>query len=784
MASEELRRSRLQRAKDFAVRARSRSRDNISTEELAAIKKKADDLDAIQQSVSDAAALGAPLWLSYIFLLFYIAIAAGAVTHKELLLESPVDLPFLNIKLPLKAFFIVAPILFLIVHAYVLAHFAMLSDKAKAFHGRLTAKITAEIENDHAIREGLRQQLPINVFVQFLAGPTDIRESAFGVLLWVIAWTTLVGAPVLVLLLLQLQFLPYHDTRVTWLHRGVLCVDLVVIWWLWMKILAGRDRSMPRHLDRWMRGWDDFLRFFRNFGAQFATASIATFSVLIATFPDEWEDWPFRLPQRLENRIATATQSVFGKVDALDRDTNKGVTGYWPVNTLRLREFDIYAALGVEGKVKLNWKPYSFSLKDRRLEHADLRDARLDNIDLRGVRLDGGLLDGAKLEGANAKEVWLQSASLVGAHLQGASLNKGHFRGSSLTAAQLQGAVLDEAELQGGLLDEAQLQGASLAGAQLQGASLTMAKLQGASLDMAELSGASLNMAELSGASLARAKLWGASLWRADLRGASLDMAELRGASLNAAQLQGALLDGTQLQAASLKSAYLWRADWGELELLAINPIRFDKPKWGAMNSRLDGGEWQDESWTDRAYDELHQTMEALPRGALRDHALARIARLSCKSSGVDIAPCKANPKPLRKAQKWREVLEAARADDEIYEPELANILRGLICGNEANAIDMLRQVASNGQLGAVGSKLRPLIDDIIQGNYCPVASELTDADKARLWEIKAVAETEFYPPFVPSPELETSTTSPSAPPAKAPTKGDGRLQPRVPAPP
>jgi hypothetical protein len=133
MASEELRKSRLERAKDFAGRARPRLSDKISAEELAAIKKKADDLDAIQKSVSDAAAVGAPLWLSYIFLLFYVAIATGGVTHTQLLLESPVDLPFLNIKLPLKAFFVLAPILFLIVHAYVLAHFAMLSDKAKAF---------------------------------------------------------------------------------------------------------------------------------------------------------------------------------------------------------------------------------------------------------------------------------------------------------------------------------------------------------------------------------------------------------------------------------------------------------------------------------------------------------------------------------------------------------------------------------------------------------------------------------------------------------------------------
>ena len=41
----------------------------------------------------------------------YLAIAAGAVTHADLFLERTVKLPFLNIELPLLAFFFLAPIL-------------------------------------------------------------------------------------------------------------------------------------------------------------------------------------------------------------------------------------------------------------------------------------------------------------------------------------------------------------------------------------------------------------------------------------------------------------------------------------------------------------------------------------------------------------------------------------------------------------------------------------------------------------------------------------------------
>ncbi len=84
---------------------------------------KAKDLGALREAVVDAASVGSGLWLSYLFVLFYFAIAAGAVTHRDLLLENPVKLPFLNVELPLKAFFVLGPLVFLIVHAYVLLHF-------------------------------------------------------------------------------------------------------------------------------------------------------------------------------------------------------------------------------------------------------------------------------------------------------------------------------------------------------------------------------------------------------------------------------------------------------------------------------------------------------------------------------------------------------------------------------------------------------------------------------------------------------------------------------------
>ena len=172
------------------------------------------------------------------------------MTHADLFFENPVKLPFLNIELPLLAFFFLAPILFLIVHAYTLVHLVMLTDKAKRFHQALHDQIGGDDGQRRscrraAIRDGLQRQLPSNIFVQFLAGPPDIRASLFGSLLRGIAWVTLVVAPVLLLLLMQLQFLPFHSSFITWTHRLALArrsdARVVAV----AEILSGREIDRP-----------------------------------------------------------------------------------------------------------------------------------------------------------------------------------------------------------------------------------------------------------------------------------------------------------------------------------------------------------------------------------------------------------------------------------------------------------------------------------------------------------------------------------------------------------
>ena len=68
------------------------------------IVDEAKDLKASRAAVVDAAGVSAGLWFSYLFVLLYLLIAVGSVTHRDLFLENPVRLPFLNVDLPVLGF--------------------------------------------------------------------------------------------------------------------------------------------------------------------------------------------------------------------------------------------------------------------------------------------------------------------------------------------------------------------------------------------------------------------------------------------------------------------------------------------------------------------------------------------------------------------------------------------------------------------------------------------------------------------------------------------------------
>jgi Pentapeptide repeats (8 copies) len=426
-----------------------------------ALVEKSSDLEAFRDSVNDAAGVSAGLWLTYLLVLSYLLVAAGEVTHRNLLLEDPVKLPFLNVDLPLVGFFLVGPAIFVLVHAYVLLHFTLLAGKIGAFHTELQKQVV-----DAVVRARIRRQLPINVFVQLLAGPREVRNGVVGIMLWVLAHVSLVLGPLALLIFFQLQFLPYHDAVVTWCQRIMVVVDLVLLWMLWPAIVRCETVELSWRNSR--------------FGTKLSIGLVSLIPVLltfgIVTFPGEWIEmtlpsiWLIRSKDRGENRLWPMTSVRDLLVDGTVDPRHGKLTSYWS-NRLVLPDIDVIDHAKYDTEPKIAALSETIFLRAR-----NLTDAVLTNAVLRKANFEAALLDRAVMDGADLRDAKFICASgsvekVDCAQLGEASLTAAHLQGASFDYAQMQGVKLLSAELQGANLRFAHLEGAKMPGAQLQGGS-------------------------------------------------------------------------------------------------------------------------------------------------------------------------------------------------------------------------------------------------------------------------------------------------------------------------
>jgi hypothetical protein len=108
----------------------------------------------------------------------------------------------------------------------------------------------------------------------------------------VVAWVSLVTGPVLLLLLIQVRFLPYHLEWLTWVHRLAILADVILLWLLWAAVLNSRSKLLWR-LERRGEGWRSKLKLAGRYMAGAATCLVPLgLAFAAATFPgermDEW----------------------------------------------------------------------------------------------------------------------------------------------------------------------------------------------------------------------------------------------------------------------------------------------------------------------------------------------------------------------------------------------------------------------------------------------------------------------------------------------------------------
>jgi hypothetical protein len=407
-------------------------------------------------NISSGAARNA--WMFFMALLAYFVVALAGITHRDLLLNTPVQLPLLHVSIALRSFFLFGPMILVLIHFGLMLQHAMLARKIHELHDRVRRFEGPGMFRTHRVRV----QLHSYHYTQLIAGP--YRSRSFAVCLSLMTWLTLVILPVFLLLHFQVTFLPYHDLTVTWAHRLFLVTDLAVI------AIMGIFMRYP--------GKSFVIGFGANMaqrpggfiGAGLFCMSVVVFAHCIATVPDEIMD-----------RMMATIPGARASVPMGETDSRQQRVAFWPT-----------AVLFEGGVDHLSGRPASFFgrnlvvtdtdlIRDSEigpgdtslsLRRRDLRYGTFDRSDLHQADLTGAVLTKASLRETNLIEIKAEKANL-----QGADLWRAQFLPQISQGRVMNGADLREADLRRANLQQANMQGAEMTGALLEGAELTGALL-------------------------------------------------------------------------------------------------------------------------------------------------------------------------------------------------------------------------------------------------------------------------------------------------------------------
>ncbi|MEQ1638399.1 MAG: pentapeptide repeat-containing protein [Methylococcales bacterium] len=574
-------------------------------------------IEKLLEAANAASQTVAALHVAFLAFVAYLGVIVWGTTHKDLLLDSPVELPILDVELSLTTFYCFVPWMVILLHFNLLMQLELLSRKLW--------NLDRDIP-DTAAGQQVRDRLFIFPFAHLIAGRSNVPLIRW--LLSLVVGVTVIALPLLMLLAAQIRFLPFHDETITWSQRVAVWIDAAMLITLWPLIASPQDKASEwwrsfrfqlfGYWPAWLRNesiiaWNWLTRSIQRYWQNFPPHEIAPRSLvqsgtepkgmivllvsvplivllsIVAVIPGNitvqtyypqaqnrpQDSQPEETHQHFENWLIHMLPEGWLSVASYKEDDD--VVSCTPLSLTLAKKSEapiLQVMLGSCAWFNFDLFPRNLNLRETLLVPKDVplslviratdpdklvRDAAFKefaglNLQKRDLRFAN--LFGAVLPKADLRHVELQGAVLKRAKLQGAILLD-YFNDPKNTNTELQGVLLSGAELPIAKLFRGSMQGADMSGANLQGVELSWAKLQGADLRGADLQGASLRGAELQGADLRWAKLQGADLSEANFQGANLNAVNFQGSNLRKAKLQGAELQETQLQGSDLSQANL-----------------------------------------------------------------------------------------------------------------------------------------------------------------------------------------------------------------------------------
>ncbi|MFI3222885.1 MAG: pentapeptide repeat-containing protein, partial [Methylococcaceae bacterium] len=540
--------------------------------------------------------------ITFLSLLLYINLIIVNTDAEQILRVAPVNLPLLNVPLPIISFYGFVPWLLLLFHLYLLIQHYLFSQQLFLFKKTLYDGEITDLARSHVLKN--LGNLP---FLHWMIGEHHVLMQA---VLTLITLVCLIIWPLLTLLWLQMAILPYHSEFLICWQRATILLDVLLIAWLWTKTLANNDSSTTwwklggrgcYHLIvfapylLWWRiattfrtseidtptilmanvktSWHDAL----NALALALSLFLALFlSLVVATLPDSWQE--LQLTAKANSKLLDPStlpfwlQIVDGDSSFFSDKFTPTRVAFWPTAWLHEQHAHIYPIADTAEQEKYNTlrakgaKPCESldnSPKDERTATNDIEEKPVQdpclmvqpllprNLILREKVLTATIDPNLKPEleaklNSNAGYYTFRTSSF--SDTRSASLNNQATLADAL--AQVVGLNLQNRNFDYADFTELSLPKVDLRYASLKHATLTYTQLEQAHLESAHLADPDMTGVNLTGADMSYATLTGA-----DMRGAKLIGADMRDATLTGADMRGAKLIGTDMYDATLTGA-------------------------------------------------------------------------------------------------------------------------------------------------------------------------------------------------------------------------------------
>jgi uncharacterized protein YjbI with pentapeptide repeats len=460
-------------------------------------------LSSLIQAINDAAKAAQTWLLAFTGIGLYLIAMSISASDEDLFLGHTVAISQLGVQLPAVVSFTLGPIIFLLLHAYTLIRFDMLSANLRQFQTELAAQHLSESN-----QERCRQLLANVEFVQMLVVPrgSPLNSRLFPLVSWI-----LIGAfPVVVLLILAISAIRFQSEAVRWAQFTCLVADLCFLSWFTSRLWSTSNQAPFIRLRQIVRipaiafivGALDLL--------WLGVPTGSDTDVRTTEYLPKWHTRDFvsaamlpTIKQPLDRLLCPALHFGCRYLDVSKRSLFATVV--WnksAVAQLRSGNYSVDAKWGIEGPV----------LVKRNLRFANLDEAELFGADLRGSDLTRASLTDARIQGADFSGATLTEADLSFAHLQG----------SKFEHASAPGIKIAHADLRACSFKGADLAGADFSMADAEAANFQFATLLGVDMSLTDLRVATLDHSDLMGSDFTSARVWRTSWDEADIELADL----------------------------------------------------------------------------------------------------------------------------------------------------------------------------------------------------------------------------------------------------------------------